>query len=216
MINFLVYHGLGVLRFVNFVLWLFLALKFKYRNLNRFVVYGFTMILGIFTIWDILMIVTNRSGEIYLFFWTVISISEFYVFIYTFFKMVKLNLDNYFPLIIIFVSIPIIFTTILSFFYKSYIFLNKVDFISILILAIIGAINLRFILFTKKFVDFSESFLIFSGFILYFGLQILTSNSAMFNFLGSWYIAQNATLISLLFWIGSALLVWKLRSKLPS
>ena len=136
MINFLVYHGLGVLRFVNFVLWLFLALKFKYRNLNRFVVYGFTMILGIFTIWDILMIVTNRSGEIYLFFWTVISITEFYVFTYTFFKMIKLNLDDYFPLIIIFVSIPIIFTTILSFFYKSYVFLNKVDFISILILAI--------------------------------------------------------------------------------
>ena len=211
MINFFIYYGLGVLRFVNFIFWLIFALKYKHSKINKFIVQGFIIILGIFILWDILMIISNRSGEVYLFFWTIVTITEFYIFIYSFLKIIRFNLDNYFFLIIILVAIPIILTAILSFFYKTYEILNKVDFVSILILAILVIINMRFILLTKKFEEYLESFFIFTGFILYFGLHLLASNSMMFNFLGSWHIAQNATLISLLFWLGSVFLIWKIR-----
>ncbi len=58
-----------------------------------------------------------------------------------------------------------------------------------------------------------ESFFIYTGFALYFGLHVLASNTVSLNFRYYWFFAQYATLISLIYWIGSVFFIWKIKSK---
>ena len=64
-----------------------------------------------------------------------------------------------------------------------------------------------------KNTDNIESFFIYTGFALYFGLHILASNTVSLNFRQYWFFAQYATLISLIYWTGSVFFIWKIKSK---
>jgi len=160
-----------------------------------------------------MMILSDKKGAIYLFFWAVTSMYEIYFIISTLLKLS--NQDYSFLSLIIsgLLSLPIAFAAILAFKTKSYRPVNNVDFYCIIFLAVLSAVNLRFILTKVSFVKNIESFFIFSGFIMYFGLHILATNTTIFDFLKNWDFVQNATMISLIYWLGSVLLAWKIRSK---
>jgi hypothetical protein len=44
-------------------------------------------------------------------------------------------------------------------------------------------------------------------------LHILASNTFTLGFLENWNFGQNATIVSLIFWLGSTFFIWKIRSK---
>ncbi|MCK4653192.1 MAG: hypothetical protein KAU01_01980, partial [Candidatus Cloacimonetes bacterium] len=106
-----------------------------------------------------------------------------------------------------------ILATILSYTHRSYNPINTTDFYNIIILMLGTVIILRNLLSQESFLENIEAFFIFSGFILYFGLHILASNTLSLGFLENWNFGQYATMISLIYWLGSIFFIWKIRSR---
>jgi len=213
MLELILRNNLSILRLLNLIFWILLVKKIKFSGTNLFVIKSFIVLFVIFTFWNLMMILSDKKGAIYLFFWAVTSMYEIYFIISTLLKLS--NQDYSFLSLIIsgLLSLPIAFAAILAFKTKSYRPVNNVDFYCIIFLAVLSAVNLRFILTKVSFVKNIESFFIFSGFIMYFGLHILATNTTIFDFLKNWDFVQNATMISLIYWLGSVLLAWKIRSK---
>ena len=193
--------------------WGFLYKKSQRSGLNFFILKSFFILIIIYNIWNLMMLLSRNQGEIYLFFWSVITIFQAYFIVYSFLKYIKLDYP-YLPLAVTsFFAIPVIISAIISYIGKSYDPVNKIDFYLMILLSIISFINLRFILLKESFIENIESFFIFFGFIFYFGLHILACNTSMLDFLENWNISQNATMISLIFWLGSVFIIWKIKSR---
>lgn len=208
MIDSIISYNLPIFRALNLLLWLYIYKKSGLTGLNRDTVKYFVYYLAVFTLWNILMIVSERSGRVYLFFWAVVSIYELYLVITILFKLAGWN---YAWFAIAIPALPTIFGAILSLKYRSYQPVNTVDFFNRLILMIGSILVLRHLLFKKPFIKNIEAFFIFSGFTMYFGLVILTTNVLAFGPLKNWVFAQNATLIGLIYWIGSIICIRKIR-----
>ena len=210
MIDFIIFHRLGILRVLNLIFWLYIYKNCILTELNRKAVKYFVYYLALFTVWNIFMIVSERSGRVYLFFWAIISIYELYLVITILFKLAGWD---YSWLAIVIPALPITLAAILSFIYGNYQPVNIVDFFNSLILIIGSSLILRYLLFKKPFIENIETFFIFSGFILYFGLHILASNIMAFGFLKYFIFAKNATLIGLIYWVGSIVCIRRIRYK---
>jgi len=208
MIDIIIFHQLAILRVLNLVFWFYLYKKSNITGLNRAAVKHFVIYLVLFTVWNILMIVTENSGRVYLFFWAITSIYQLYFILTILFKLAGWN---YVWLEIIIPTLPTALAAILSFKYSNYQPVNIIDFFNSLILLTSSVLILRYILLKKSFVENIETIFIFSGFILYFGLHILASNILTFDFLKYWSFGKNATLIGFIYWIGSIVCIRKIR-----
>ncbi|MFO7895991.1 MAG: hypothetical protein R6U84_03580, partial [Candidatus Cloacimonadales bacterium] len=109
--------------------------------------------------------------------------------------------------------IPVILAGILASLRWDYKPINITDFNAQLLL-ILGSIwILKNILSRDDFLQNIESFFIFSGMIMLFALHVLASNSQLFGFLKNWHVANSATIVSQIFWLGGVFTSWKIRSK---
>ena len=208
MIDFIIFHRLGILRVLNLVFWFYVYKKSHITGLNKETVKYFVYYLAVFTLWNILMIVSEYSGRVYLFFWAIISIFELYLVITILFKLAGWNYARF---AIGIPALPIIIGTILSLKFENYQPINTVGFFNGLILVIGSILVLWHLLLKKPFIENIETFFIFSGFILYFGLHVLSSNIQTFGLLKNWVFAQNSTLIGLVYWLGSIICIRKIR-----
>ena len=208
MIDFIIFHQLGIFRVLNLLFWFYVYKKRDLTGLNREAVKYFVNFLALFTVWNILMIVSENSGRVYLFFWAITSIYQFYFILTILFKLAGWN---YVWIEILIPALPTTLAAILSFKYSNYQPVNIVDFFNLLILMTSSVLILRYILLKKSFVENIETIFIFSGFILYFILQILASNILAFDFLKYWSFGKNATLIGFIYWIGSIVCIRKIR-----
>ena len=158
MIDSIISYKLPIFRALNLLLWLYIYKKSGLTGLNKETVKYFVYYLAVFTLWNILMIVSERSGRVYLFFWAIISIYELYLVITILFKLAGWD---YAWFAIVIPALPIIFGAILSLKYRSYQPVNTVDFFNRLILMIGSILVLRHLLFKKPFIKNIEAFFIF-------------------------------------------------------
>ena len=220
MINFIQQYGAAIMRPIVLIGW-FLIYKKKTEDskLTNFSFKMFIIFLMIFIIWNMLAILfsenTNLARYIYLFFWVVVTIFEFFIIVKALF--ISLNLEEsqnkILIIILLILSIPVILAAVLSHTKKTYNPINTTDFYNMILLLFGTVLILKNILSNEIFVDNIESFFIYTGFALYFGLHILASNTVSLNFRYYWFFAQYATLISLIYWIGSVYFIWKIKSK---
>ena len=220
MINFIQQYGAAIMRPIVLIGW-FLIYKKKTEDskLTNFSFKMFIIFLMIFIIWNMLAILfsdkTNLARYIYLFFWVVVTIFEFFIIVKALF--ISLNLEEsqnkILIIILLILSIPVILAAVLSHTKKTYNPINTTDFYNMILLLFGTVLILKNILSNEIFVDNIESFFIYTGFALYFGLHILASNTVSLNFRYYWFFAQYATLISLIYWIGSVFFIWKIKSK---
>lgn len=220
MITFIQQYGVAILHPIVLICW-FLVYKNKSGD-SKFTDYSikvFMIFLLIFIIWNMFAITFSKSinlaRSIYLFFWVIITIYEFFVIVKALFISLNLgeNQNKMLVIILSILSIPVILAAILSHTKRTYNPINTTDFYNMILLLFGTVIILRNILSSEFFVDNIESFFIYTGFALYFGLHILASNTVSINFRYYWFFAQYATLISLIYWIGSVFFIWKIKSK---
>ncbi|MBN1327093.1 MAG: hypothetical protein JW996_04005 [Candidatus Cloacimonetes bacterium] len=161
------------------------------------------------------MMVTSRSNIVYILFWSLVSIYELFFVLITLFRLARAKKDysDIFVIIVAILAIPIILAAILTWTNRSYSPINTTDFYNLILLTLGSILILRSLLLQESFLDNIESFFIFSGFTLYFGLHILASNALSIDFMKNFNFGKYANLISLIFWLGSVFLVWKIRSK---
>lgn len=213
--------GSSFLRLIVLILWGRNILKFgitSYNKINFTSIKLFMTLMMLFLAWNISMYITQilkvNTSYIYLVFWSIISIFEyFYIFYVLFLLIAKEKSRIIFILVFAILSLQTLIAALFSFLRRSYDPLNASDFFNIIILLLGTIIILRRLLQEEKFVDNIESFFIFSGFVLYFCLHILATNIMSLNFLGNWSFGQYATIVSLLYWLGSLFFIWKIRSK---
>lgn len=220
MITFIQQYGVVILHPIVLICW-FLVYKNKSGDsqLTNFSIKMMMIFLLIFIIWDFIALLfsdnVSLARNIYLFFWVIITIYEFFVILKALFISLSFGKSqNKILLIILFIlSIPVILAAILSHTKRTYNPINTTDFYNMILLLFGTVLILRNILSTESFVDNIESFFIYTGFALYFGLHILASNTVSINFRYYWFFAQYATLISLIYWMGSVFFIWKIKSK---
>ena len=220
MINFIQLYGAIILGQIVLFCWILVYFKKSGdSNLTKYNIKSFMIFLLIFIIWNIFAILfsknINLARYIYLFFWAIATIFEFFIILKALF--ISLNLEKsqntIFMIILFILSIPVILAAVLSHTKRTYNPINTTDFYNMILLLFGTVMILRNILSINFFVDNIESFFIFTGFALYFGLHILASNTISLNFRHYWFFAQYATLISLIYWIGSVFFIWKIKSK---
>jgi len=215
MISFSLEYATTALHVVNLCGWCFLYKKIPLKDQNRFVVRYFVIFFGLMIIWNLFMYASKRSPVVYIIFWSIVSIFELFYVLTVIFVLAKAR-KNYSELYIIIISIlaiPIILSALLSYTNRSYNPVNASDFYNSILLILGSILILRSVINCHPFVDNIESFFIFSGFILYFGLHILASNALSIDFLQKFNFATYASFISLLYWFGSIFLIWNFRSK---
>ena len=157
----------------------------------------------------------GKSNEVYLIFWVIVSVFElFFVTKILFLTLNPLKPNSeLFPITVSVITIPIILAAILSYSNRSYNPINTTDFFNIILLLLGTIVILRNLLSSENFLNNIESFFIFSGFTLYFGLHILASNSLSLGFIENWDISRYMTIVSLIYWLGSIFFIWKIKSK---
>ncbi|MDO9576480.1 MAG: hypothetical protein Q7J16_01210 [Candidatus Cloacimonadales bacterium] len=161
------------------------------------------------------MVLLGRSNVTYIIFWIIASIFELFFVTKILFLILsdKKKHADIFYITMSVLAIPIILAAILSYTNRSYNPINTTDFYNIILLLLGSVIILRKLLTTDMFIHNIETFFIFSGFVLYFCLHILASNIVSLGFLDNWNFGQNATIVSLIYWLGSIFFIWKIRSK---
>jgi hypothetical protein len=207
-------YGSAILRIITVIFWVVLYRKSRLTGINRFALNCFLIFLTIFVLWNILMLVFERSPRVYLVSWCAISVFELYFIVAVLFKLISKNKEysEFFLITVFILSIPIIAATVLSFSKRSYGPVNTADSYNQLLLLLGSIMVVRTLLSKELFLENLESFFIFSGLILYFGMHILASNLFFINFLDNWNFGQYATFISLIYWSGSTVVVWKIKS----
>ncbi len=155
------------------------------------------------------------ANEVYLLFWVIASVFELFFITKILFLTLNPSKPNsdIFPITVSVITIPIILAAILSYTNKSYNPINTTDFFNIILLLLGTIVILRNLLASENFLNNIESFFIFSGFALYFVLHILASNSFSLGFLENWNFGKYATIVSLIYWLGSLFFIWKIRSR---
>ena len=206
----------SILRVLVFISWMFIFRKknstFSQKNIKYFL-----WLMGIFIFWNTFALISHNriiSIYIYIVFWAVISVFSFLFFIDALFFVFKAGKRNkvLFLISVSILSMLSIFAAIFTHYMKSYIPINTIDFYNSIILIICVLAILKQILSQDSFIENIESFFIFTGFTLYFGLHILASNVTNIDFIKNWGFGQIATIASLIYWIGSGFLIWKIRS----
>ena len=215
MINFIKLYSTTILYLVNIIFWSLVYFKFSLKSVNKLSVRNIIFFFGIFFIWNCAMIISKRSNFVYIVFWVIVSIYELFFILNILFKLAKAKkkFSDIFVIIISILAIPITLAAILTWTNRTYSPINTTDFYNIILLMLGSILILRNLLSYEKFLDYIESFFIFSGFILYFGLHILASNALSIDFFKHFKLGTYATLISLIFWLGSVFFIWRIRSK---
>jgi hypothetical protein len=162
------------------------------------------------------MLLSNKAPSVYLISWCIVSFFELYFILAILFKLLSKQeeFSDFFYITLLVLSIPVIAATVLSFSKRSYVPVNTADAYNQLLLMLGSIIILKKLLSKDIFIKNLESFFVFSGFVLYFGLHTLVSNVIFFDFLKNWNFAQFATFLSLSYWLGSSVLIWKIRQSL--
>jgi hypothetical protein len=111
------------------------------------------------------------------------------------------------------ISMPVIISAFLTFNLENFNILNTADFYYLIILMLGCVYILYHNLKQEDFIENIETFFIFSGFILYFSLNILLQNVLLLDHIRFWGFSQFATLLSQIYWLGSVFIIWKIRSK---
>jgi len=220
MITFIQQYGAILMRPIVLICW-FLVYKKQSRD-SKFTDFSIKMFLAfllIFIVWNFFALLfsdhLNFSRYLYLFFWALVTIFEFYVIL----KAISISLgleksQNRVIIVTLFIlATPVILAAVLSHIKRTYSPINTTDFYNMILLLFGTVFILRNILSIGSFVDNIESFFIYTGFALYFGLHVLASNTISLNFQHYWFFAQYATLISLIYWIGSVFFIWKIKPK---
>ncbi len=219
MIIFIKEYGAAILRPIVFICWFLLYKninKSKFASINIKLFMGFLLI---FIIWNIFAIFSSGNSQlaryVYLFFWAVATIYEFYIILKALFisLILEKSQNKILTVVLIILSTPVILAAVLSHVKRTYSPINTTDFYNIILLLCGTVVILRNILSIGSFVENIESFFIYTGFALYFGLHILATNTVSLNFRHYWFFGQYATLISLIYWIGSVFFIWKIKSK---
>ena len=220
MVNFIQQYGTAILRPIVLLCWLLLFKKLKNSKLTNYNIRLFMGFLLIFVVWNIFAILFSESlylaRYIYLFFWVIATIYEFFIITEALFMSLNFRKNKNKVLVMIILcilSIPVILAAILSHTKRTYNPINTTDFYNIILLLCGTVLIIRNILSIGSFVDNIESFFIYTGFALYFGLHILATNTVSLNFRDYWFFGQYATLISLIYWTGSVFFIWKIKSK---
>jgi len=219
MVNFIQQYGAAIIRPIVLIGWFIIYKKSEDHQLTNYHIRMFMIFLLIFIIWNLFAVLfsenINFARFIYLFFWTAATIYEFFIIAKALFISLNLEKNKNIILIIILLilSVPVILAAVLSHTKKTYNPINTTDFYNMILLLFGTVLILKKILSNETFVENIESFFIYTGFALYFGLHILASNTVSINFQHYWFFAQYATLISLIYWTGSVLFIWKIKSK---
>jgi hypothetical protein len=221
MIEIVKEFGSSILRLLVLILWGHNFLKYGITYYNKITFNSiklFIILMTIHLVWNISMYMMRllqfNTSYIYIVFWSAVNIFEFfYICTILFLLIAKEKSRIIFILVFAILSLQTLIAALFSFLRRSYDPLNASDFFNIIILLLGTIIILRRLLQEEKFVDNIESFFIFSGFVLYFCLHILATNIMSLNFLGNWSFGQYATIVSLLYWLGSLFFIWKIRSK---
>ncbi|OPX28926.1 MAG: hypothetical protein B1H06_02370 [Candidatus Cloacimonas sp. 4484_143] len=212
-------YGTSILRIIALILWWILLKKHKFESTNRLSIIYFISFFGIFILWNFSMIISKylfgKSNEVYLVFWVIASVFELFFITKILFLTLSPSKPNsdIFPITVSVITIPIILAAILSYTNRSYNPINTTDFFNIILLLLGTIVILRNLLIGENFLNNIESFFIFSGFALYFVLHILASNSFSLGFLENWNFGKYATIVSLIYWLGSLFFIWKIRSR---
>lgn len=223
MIEFIQQYGTALLRPLVIIGWIFIYKKNTvYTYLTSFSLKYFIGFFLIFIIWNIFAFSFSSNilvaRLIFLFFWILISIYEFYYILKALFLSFNAEKkhNDIFVITLSILAIPVILAAILCHTNKTYNPVNTTDFYNMILLMLGTVIVLKNLLSYESFIENIESFFIYSGFVLYFGLHILASNVIPFGIRQNWFFAQYATLISLIYWLGSVYFIWKIRSRLSS
>jgi hypothetical protein len=219
MVNFIQQYGVAVLHPIVLICWFLVYKKTPGDSqLTKYSIKIFVIFLLIFIFWDLFAIIFEDNKIlarfIYLFFWVIITIYEFFIIGKALFISLNLgkNQNKILIIILLILSVPVILAAVLSHTKKTYNPINTTDFYNMILLLFGTVLILKKILSNETFVENIESFFIYTGFALYFGLHILASNTVSINFQHYWFFAQHATLISLIYWTGSVLFIWKIKS----
>lgn len=175
----------------------------------------FILFHSLFILWNMAMKVTGRSPLIYVVFWCLIIIFElcFIIYIITYKKINQNYQSIVIGLLLALFSMPAIISAFLTFNLRNFSILNTADFYY-LILLVLGCIYILYITLREtSFLDNIETFFIFSGFALYFSLDLLLQNVLMLDYSKFWSIRQFSTILSQVYWLGSVIIIWKIRSK---
>ncbi len=220
MITFIQQYGAILMRPIVLICW-FLVYKKQSRD-SKFTDFSIKMFLAfllIFIVWNFFALLFSDhivfSRTLYLFFWALVTIFEFYVIL----KAISISLglersqNRIIIVTLVILATPVILAAVLAHTKRTYNPINTTDFYNMILLLFGTVFILRNILSIGSFVDNIESFFIYTGFALYFGLHVLASNTVSLNFRYYWFFAQYATLISLIYWIGSVFFIWKIKSK---
>ncbi|MCK4956065.1 MAG: hypothetical protein KAS49_00410 [Candidatus Cloacimonetes bacterium] len=161
------------------------------------------------------MIIGQCHPKIYIGFWMLIVIFEIVFILTILFKINNLmqKFRDYYIICIAILSIPVILAGIIASINWDYKPINTTDFNFQIILMLGSIIIIKSLLSQKDFLLNIESFFIFSGLALLFGLHILASNAQLFGFLKNWKIANYSTILTQFFWLGGALASWKIKLK---
>jgi hypothetical protein len=207
-------YGTAILRIFTVLFWIILYKKTELKETNKFVLNCFMIFLILFVISNFLMLVFQRSPQVYLISWCIISIFELYFIIAVNFKLFSESKEysDIFLITVFVLSIPVIAATVLSFSKRSYGPVNTADSYNQVLLLLGSIMVVKTLLSKASFLENLEAFFIFSGLILYFGMHILSSSLFFINFLDNWNFGQYATFISLFYWSGSTVVVWKIKS----
>ncbi|MBL7149394.1 MAG: hypothetical protein ISS80_04910 [Candidatus Cloacimonetes bacterium] len=223
MIEFIQQYGAALLGPFVLIGWIFVfKKKTTYTNFTIFTLKYFIGFFLIFIIWNILAFSFSSNVPvarlIFLLFWIIISIYEFYYILKALFLSFNAETkhNDIFVITLSVLAIPVILAAILCHTNKTYNPVNTTDFYNMILLMLGTMIVLKNLLSFDSFMEDIESFFIYSGFVLYFGLHILASNVIPFGFRQNWFFAQYASLISLIYWLGSVYFIWKIRSRLSS
>ncbi len=216
---FIFNYGSNILFILNLIFWIIYYSKNEFLGVNKHTVKLFIIFLVYFSIWNISsLVISGYSATFGRIFWLVgwvgISIFELYMVLSVLFKLAKAKgeYSDIFIITIAVLAIPITLAAVLSYTNRTYNPINTTDFYNIILLMFGSILVIRNLIHYESFIDNIESFFIFFGFVLYFGLHVLASNAISIDFLKNWNFGQYATLISLTFWLGSIFVIWKIRS----
>jgi len=215
MITFFTLYSSAILRILNLIVWSIWFSKREIKGFNKVTILYFLGFNLIHVIWNSAMLIGHNHPKIYITFWILIVIFEILMVLTILFSINNLQkkFHDYYIIIIGILSIPVILAGIISALKWDYKPINVMDF-NVQLLLTLGSIwILKNLLAREDFLENIETFLIFSGMIMLFSLHILASNSQYFGFLKNWKIANSATIISQIFWLGGVFTSWKIRSK---
>ena len=189
--------------------------RYELRNVIHHFLFLFVIFQGLFVSWNFAMKIFDRSPLIYILFWAIVIIFELFYVLYIM-TYRKLETSYYYLIllpILAVISMPVIISAFLTFNLENFNILNTADFYYLIILMLGCVYILYHNLKQEDFIENIETFFIFSGFILYFSLNILLQNVLLLDHIRFWGFSQFATLLSQIYWLGSVFIIWKIRSK---